>query len=163
MSGSLGPPDGVILHFRTGVKQIYDPFARRAAAALLVVLVGSLVPACNRSSMKLYPVSGKVLVKDQPADGAQVVFQPVGGATPEKPAAYGTAGADGSFKLRTEPHGDGAAAGDYDVMVMWMAVDPKDEMGRIAKLSGKWADPAKPLLKATVKESKNELEPFRLN
>jgi hypothetical protein len=113
--------------------------------------------------MKLYPVSGKVLVKDQPADGAQVVFQPTGGATEQKPMAYGTVAADGSFKLRTEPHGEGAAPGDYDVMVTWMAVDPKDEMGRIAKLPGKWADPAKPLLKATVKESNNELEPFRLN
>lgn len=77
--------------------------------------------------------------------------------------AYGTVSQDGSFTVRTEPHGEGAVAGDYDVMVTWYAVDPRDEQGRIAKLPGKWADPSQPLLKATVKEGKNQLEPFRLN
>jgi hypothetical protein len=146
-----------------GVKHYCDLPAHRLALAGLLVLAGLTASACNSSSLKLYPVTGKVLYKDQPADGAQVVFQPTGGATPEKPMAYGTVGADGSFNLRTEPHGEGAVPGDYDVLVTWLSVNPKDEEARITKLPAKWADPAKPLLKATVKESNNELEPFRLN
>jgi len=110
---------------------------------------------CGQSSpVKLHPVSGKVLYKDQPTENAQVVFQPPGGATKEQPMAYATATADGSFKLRTE-YGEGAPVGDYDVMVTWYG-----EKGN--KLPAKYSDQEKPVIKSTVKEGSNALEPFRL-
>jgi hypothetical protein len=141
-----------------------------ASARCLLVGVATLAAAigCNSSPVKLYPVQGKVFYKNQPADGAQVVFQSQeeagsGESAAQQPMAYGTVGPDGSFSLRTEPYGDGAAAGDYKVLISWYAVDPRDEEGRISKLPAKYADPANPQLKATVKEGNNELEPFRLD
>ena len=77
--------------------------------------------------------------------------------------AYGTAAADGSFALRTEPHGEGAVAGDYNVMVMWFSSATGDALDAKSKLPAKYADASKPQLKATVKAATNELEPFRLN
>src|SRR5437762_1311865 len=50
----------------------------RLPLAVLLLASVTLVAACNKSSVKLFPVKGKVLFKDQPAEGAQVVFLPAG-------------------------------------------------------------------------------------
>jgi len=139
----------------------------------LAVVATLCCSACNKSSLKLYPVHGKVLYKGQPVEGAQVVFQPQSEeaaaegdsseSTPAQPMAYGTVGADGSFVLRTEPHGEGAVPGDYKVLITWYGADPRDPEQHVSKLPAKYADPANPVLKATVKAENNELAPFKLN
>ena len=134
---------------------------RPLAKLFFVLLLCSLAVGCNRSAIKLYPVNGKVTYKDQPTEGASVVFQPVEGVTPERPMAYGDAKADGTFQLRTE-HGTGAAAGDYNVLIMWYGSASGEVLEAKSKLPGKYADPEKPLLKATVKAGPNELETFAL-
>jgi hypothetical protein len=135
---------------------------------LFALLIALACSGCSKSSLKLYPVRGQVFYKNEPAAGAQVVFQPQGEpgsdeAKAQQPMAYGTVEADGSFTLRSEPHGAGAAPGKYNVLITWYAVDPRDPEKRINKLPAKYADQEKPALVATVKEEKNELEPFRLN
>jgi hypothetical protein len=136
---------------------------RRPIARLFALLLLCLLAAgCNRSSIKLYPVKGKVTYKDQPTEGASIVFQPVDGVTPERPIAYGDVKADGTFQLRTEPHGEGAAAGDYKVLIMWYGSASGEVLDAKSKLPAKYADPENPLLKATVKAEPNELEPFAL-
>jgi len=132
----------------------------RLLSILVLLMLGG---ACNKSTIKLHPVKGKVLFKDQPADGAQIVFRPVNEDPAAKlPAPYGTVGADGSFSLHTELQGEGAPAGDYIVMIMRYGADPKDPNKAANLLPPKYADPAKPILKVTVKEGKNDLEPFNL-
>jgi len=131
------------------------PFARLLAVLLLCLLAAG----CNRSSIKLYPVNGKVTYKDQPTEGASIVFQPVDGVAPERPMAYGDVKADGTFQLRTE-HGAGAAAGDYKVLIMWYGSSSGEVLDAKSKLPAKYADPEKPLLTATVKAGPTELEPF---
>ena len=136
---------------------------RRVFVLTCALSVATLVTACNQSSMKLYPVKGKVLFKDQPAEGAQIVFRPVNEDPEAKlPAPYATVEADGTFKLRTEPHGEGSPPGDYVVMITRYGADPKDPNKAANLLPAKYADPTKPILKASVKEGKNELEPFNL-
>lgn len=137
------------------------------------MLVGLLLVACfcigsvgcKKSSVKLYPVKGQVLFKDQPAEGAQVVFLPAGEENAQfrgaRPAA--TVAADGTFEMQTDPHGVGAPTGDYVVLISWFP--PRDENPNANpknKLPNKYADPRTPLLKATVKEGVNDLEPFKL-
>jgi len=125
----------------------------------------AVISGCKKSSAKLYPVKGKVLFKDQPAEGAKVVFVPAGEENAQyrgaRPAA--TVTADGSFEMRTEPHGVGAPPGEYTVMVTWFP--PRDENPNANpknKLPNKYGDPTNPLLKATVKEGENTLEPFKI-
>jgi len=134
---------------------------------VLVVLMCALAFAfasCSKSSVKLYPVHGQVLFKDQPAEGAQVVFRPAqeSGEGQNPPMAYGTVEKDGKFTLRTEPHGEGAPAGDYAVLITWYDTDPNDALKHVSKLPAKYADQLNPLIKVTVKEGNNDLEPFRL-
>jgi len=120
---------------------------------------------CTESSITLYPVKGRVLFKDQPAEGAQVVLLPAGDENAQfrgaRPAA--TVSADGSFELQTDLHGVGAPVGEYAVLSTWFP--PRDENPNSNpknKLPNKYSDPGKPLLKATVKEGENTLEPFKL-
>ena len=128
-------------------------------------MAGLFLGGCSESSVKLYPVKGKVLFKDQPAEGAQVVFLPAGEENAQfrgaRPAA--TVSADGSFELRTDPHGVGAPVGDYAVLITWFP--PRDENPNNNpknKLPNKYSAPGNPLLKATVKDGENTLEPFKL-
>jgi hypothetical protein len=126
------------------------------------VLTGSLAllaASCGDGGPTLYPVSGKVYFNDQPAEGAIVVLHP---ADPKAPMPSGTAGADGSFTLRTHPHGEGAPAGDYKVVVTWFPPNSREVENPKNKLPPRYADPAQSSLKATVKAEPTELEPFKL-
>jgi len=129
------------------------------------VLVGLSLAGCEKSPVKLYPVHGQVFFKDQPAEGAKVVFLPAGEENAQfrgaRPA--GVVSADGSFEMQTDPYGVGAPAGEYVVLITWFP--PRDENPNANpknKLPNKYSDQAKPLLKVTVKEDENKLEPFKL-
>ncbi len=131
-----------------------------------VLLVGLLATACS-SETKLYPVSGKVTVKGQPAVGALVIFFPEGssGTNP----STGVCGEDGTFTLTTGT-GEGAPAGKYIVTISWP--DPKVKVTEQQKMMGLGGDAPDLLkeayskdrspLKAEVKPEKNTLEPFAL-
>lgn len=133
----------------------------QAAVASLAVLVSS----CG-GGPKLHPVKGTVLYEDKPAEGATVVFHPVRGA-PDAPKPSGVVGKDGTFSLRTHPHGEGAPEGDYVVLVTWFETpapakaggDPPEPRSKLSEL---YADANRSGLKATVKPGVNKLEPFRL-
>lgn len=138
-------------------------FVTRGAVWLVLLLIsGILTTACKQSSVKLHPVKGKVTYKNKPTEGASVVFQPVNGVSADHPMAYADVKADGSFQLRTEPQGEGAVAGDYNVLIMWFGSATGEAIDAKTKLPAKFADPANPILKATVKEGPNELEPYAL-
>lgn len=116
--------------------------------------------SCSGESRKLYPVKGSIFYLDQPATGATVVFHPVGGA--ESTLSSGTVAADGSFTLRTHPHGEGAPAGDYVVLVTWYPPNARELENPKNKLPDLYARHADSPLRATVKPGPNELELFRL-
>jgi hypothetical protein len=146
--------------------QLNTRWVWRLIQSILLVGAGLTLLGCgNSSAVKLFPVQGKVLFKDQPAEGAKVVFLPAGDENAQfrgaRPAA--TVTADGSFEVRTEPHGAGAPAGDYIVLITWFP--PRDENPNSNpknKLPNKYSDQGNPLLKVTVKEGENKLDPFKL-
>ncbi len=116
----------------------------------------------------VYPVSGKVTVKGQPAAGAKVIFysQNAELQTPGIPIPEGTVAEDGSYRLKSYKDGDGAPAGDYAVTVVWnqvieAAADPESVVER-DRLAGRYASPDQSGLKASVKEVENQLPPFEL-
>lgn len=72
----------------------------------------------------VYEVSGTVTMDGGPVVGASVTFSPKEG----QPAAAGRTGNDGTFTLTTYTSGDGAAAGDYVVLVRKYAMAaPSDD------------------------------------
>ncbi|NLX57002.1 MAG: DUF4198 domain-containing protein [Planctomycetaceae bacterium] len=83
-----------------------------ALLALLVVIGG-----CNKgtTSVGAVPVSGVVLLDNEPAVGVTVSFSP---DDPKKGmAAVGTTDSQGRFKLTTRVAGDGAVPGEYTVTI----------------------------------------------
>lgn len=71
-------------------------------------------PASTENQLPTYPVTGKVTQGGAPVPGATVTFSPV---TDGIPAAFGRTDASGVYALSTYGTADGAAAGDYKVMV----------------------------------------------
>ena len=84
----------------------------------VTLLLSALVfPGCSgvdTSGRKdVYPVSGKVTMSGGPVANAAVTFSPKAG----QPVATGRTDDQGQFALTTYEPGDGAAAGEYAVLV----------------------------------------------
>ena len=166
----------------------------RSRVAVLVMLVSAaMLASCGRSDgPPLYPVSGKVMYKGEPAAGAYVVLVRDAPAVPGAPAGAeeppsATVEEDGRFTVSSGERGEGAPAGKYKVMITWrtgVGADaakaqeesekkkrgPKVRIARADKhamlapdrLKGRYSQPEKPLLTAEVKPGTNNLPPFEL-
>ncbi len=126
----------------------------------------ALVLACASCNMNnTYPVSGKVTYNGSPASGAAVYFVRKGGDSSNDPAILGIVQEDGSFELACGSSGTGAPPGDYDVLIAWKRVR-RPGQGRSQfgpdKRNDRYADPAHPLLHATVEAKANHLPYFEL-
>jgi hypothetical protein len=124
-----------------------------------------LALACVSCGNGLYPVSGKVTYKGQPAAGAAVFFQRQGSDPQNEHTIMGLVQEDGSFALVCGSQGKGAPPGDYDVFIEWKDARQRGR-GRTQKtadkLQGRYADRRRPLLHATIKPEVNNLPPFEL-
>lgn len=143
-----------------------DPQRR---ALLLTILSGILVFAgCGKGKLAVHPVTGVVRVDGKPAPGAMVILCPVGGSDKlQRERPYGTADGEGKFTLTTFDKGDGAPAGEYKVLVQWMAppkpgADRDRGEGSPDRLRGKYMNLANSQLHATVGSGATELPPFDL-
>jgi hypothetical protein len=118
--------------------------------------------SCGHSP-RLYPVSGKVLCKGAPAAGATVFFLRQGGDPMNEHTVMGVVGEEGDFTLVCGSLGQGAPAGEYDVLIEWRrpadrARGPKGP----DRLKGHYADRRRPRLPAVVDSRPNHLPPFEL-
>ncbi len=133
-----------------------------------MLLAGGLalgVASCRRHEQRpVYPVTGKVLFRGQPAEGAQVTLFPVDDKDPKRPRPGGQVRRDGSFRLSTYLSYDGAPPGRYAVVIVYRSPEKKedDENRGPDLLQGRYADPKTTPLKVEVKEGPNNLEPFNL-
>ena len=138
---------------------------RSCGLFLALAVAGSGCTSKSTEQRKtVHPVQGKVFVQKKPAVGAFVLFIPVNEpANPTDPRPRGEVKEDGSFTLSTFGDGDGAPAGDYIVTITWPGkVLPDGREEPEDKLLGRYADPQRSKLRATVKAEKNELDPFQL-
>jgi hypothetical protein len=130
-------------------------------------LTAVLALACGSCANKnnIYPVSGKVTHMGSPASGATVFFHRQGGDTMNDHMIMGIVQEDGSFELVCGSLGKGAPPGEYDVLIEWKRVTGQSK-GRPQhgpdKLKGRYADPKRPLLHATVEAKATALPPFEL-
>ena len=133
---------------------------------VVVSQMAVLALACVSCSKKnVYPVSGKVTYHGSPASGATVFFQRPGGAAMNDHMMMGIVQEDGSFEMVTGLPGKGVPPGAYDVLIQWRRVR-KQGKGRPQPgpdvLKGRYADPKRPLLHATVEAKPTILPPFEL-
>ena len=141
------------------------PSRRHLSATLFGGLMLSLA-ACGHSDHKpVYPVTGTVLYKAKPAEGAQVVFIPLDSVEPKMPHPGAQVRKNGSFRLSTYRSYDGAPAGRYAVTIVYPSPEQKKDDENVGPdlLEGRFADPKTTPLKAEVREEATNLEPFDLH
>jgi hypothetical protein len=111
----------------------------------------------------VFPVRGKLLVDNQPAPGAMVVFHPVNAsAQTERP--FGKVSPDGTFELTTYEGQDGAPAGEYVVTTEWQLSANRDAPGPWPNvLPPEFSEPKRSPLKLTIAPAPNELQPISIS
>jgi hypothetical protein len=157
----------------------------RNVFVLLIAASGALGPAGCGHPAGLFPVSGKVLYKGEPAAGAVVYFH--GEGPPPAPAStipFGIVEDDGNFYLASDGRGDGCPPGKYAVLVEWKSksevpvaqskpsrvkgksrvipVNSRSTRDNVDRLKGRYFDISKPLIHADVLPQSNSLAPFEL-
>ncbi len=136
----------------------------RKVVLFLTVPLALVCASCSNES-NLYPASGKVTYKGSPAAGAAVFFHRQGGDSMNDHMIMGIVQDDGSFQLVCGSLGKGAPPGEYDVLIEWKQVTGQSK-GRPQhgpdKLKGRYADPQRPRLHATVEAKATNLPPFEL-
>jgi hypothetical protein len=150
----------------------------RRALALVSLFAAAFMLGCGNSA-GLFPVSGEVKYKGEPAKGAVVYFhREGGGGAKDQPIPYAVVEDDGSFELESDTLGYGALPGSYSVLVEWRepgdGVTPVKTKGKTKlvkrsrirsgpdRLKGRYLDIKQPLLHAEVKPQSNQLAAFEL-
>jgi hypothetical protein len=135
-----------------------------------LALVG--LSCSSKEKFELFPVRGKVLVKDKPAGGVMLMFLPPVESDKKAARPLGLTSEDGTFMLVTNDE-EGAPAGDYLVTMQWLQNPPPagpkkgvpmppaggDEP--VDKLGGRYLD-RKKAFKVTIVRGDNELPAFKL-
>jgi hypothetical protein len=132
-----------------------DVAVPRSFRLLSVAPLAVVLTSCGQSGPTLHPASGKVMYNNQPAVGATVVFMPTG--TSGGPTPSGVVGEDGTYRLSTHPHGEGAPAGEYNVAVSKFPENAREQANPRSLLPAKYADAAASGLKRTVAAGGGEL------
>lgn len=113
-----GPRVGVVPFFIQAVLFQVGLMTRSAAICLMAVAVTMGLAGCGGKStagrQSVYKAKGKLTFAGGPLVGASVVFAP----KDKQPAATGRTNDAGEFVLTTYDGGDGAAAGNYAVLVL---------------------------------------------
>ncbi|MBA3313549.1 MAG: hypothetical protein H0T47_09730 [Planctomycetaceae bacterium] len=91
---------------------------KRLTLSLALSLLGFVSVGCGGADgdagrVETYETTGKITFEGKPVADAVVSYSPKG----SQPPALGRTGSDGTYALRTYEDGDGAAAGDYVVLV----------------------------------------------
>jgi hypothetical protein len=97
------------------------------ASLISTLMVGMLLAGCwggdaTKGRAKVYKVSGTVTYVGNPVIGAVVTFSP---QEKNQPAAVGRTDDAGEFSLTTYGGNDGAAAGEFKVLVMLTDSSPE--------------------------------------
>lgn len=134
-----------------------------ATPIVLCLLAGCSGRPQDPPRVPVHAIAGKLIVGGRPAGNSRVVFHPIekGAGAPLVPVA--NTQPDGTFRLTTYTHGDGAPAGEYVVTVVWVnEAVPVDECEGVDlmthdRLCGLYADPVTSSLRATVTPGNNEI------
>lgn len=110
-----------------------------------------------------HPVTGKLTVNGEPAEGAVVTLYPVGEKVDQRNSKpWGIVDDDGVFDLQTYEKGDGAPVGEYVVTIKW----PRDindmSQAMTDRLGKAYSNPDKSEWRVTIEEGNNLLDPIEI-
>lgn len=142
--------------------------------ALLGLSAAVLFSSCGDPAgrREVFPTSGELFVRGEPAVGALVAFHPLEEASPELwPLGFPHALVDaaGKFMVSTYAAADGCPAGEYVVLVTWPAAsltteeEGEEEVETVDRLGGRYATREASPLKATVEVRPTTLPRYDLN
>ena len=157
--------------------------------ALVASTLAAAFSGCGESN-GLYPVSGQVKYKGEPAAGVTLYFHREGGEPPGLPVPIAVTEQDGTFVVRSGDLGEGASPGPYNILLEWRdrspassqvaraSFSPPSNGGRKAgratpkirptaslpadRLNGYYSDIEYPQLKAEIKPGRNNLPTIEL-
>lgn len=137
-------------------------FGRQLAIVLLLLVTG-----CGDSrQMKVWPVSGRVLVNEKPATGVEVAFYGLDDNNQSvAPFPRAITNERGEFQLTSYENGDGAPAGRYSVTLVWPtshSTDPETVDESRDRFRGKYASADTSTLTAEVVAGANRDIDFSL-
>lgn len=133
-----------------------------------VVLANALmIPGCGGDGkIAREPVHGSVNIDGKPAQGAMVIFCPIGGSPElQKMRPSGFTDASGKFELISVNPKDGAPVGQYKVLVQWPAGSGAAGSGSTMgtgedRLHGRYMNLEKSPFTVEIKAGTNDLPPF---
>jgi hypothetical protein len=127
----------------------------------LVAVLAWAATGCG-SKKSVYPVQGKIVdAEGKPVSGATVIFCPAENVYDNANKPAGLSDQHGNFTLTTYAQNDGAPAGEYVVAVEWRTGPKNPDKPRQAppdRLGGKFSDPKKSPLRATIIKGKKDVE-----
>ena len=132
----------------------------------LILFIGLAFVGCSDNDfaeVPVQPVSGKLLVKGQPAYGAYIVFHPadsVGMTKGNKP--FARVAQDGTFTITTYNSNDGAPIGDFNVTITWPE-EPESRGPSPDRLKGRYETPEKSGLNVHIDSDTRELPAWDLD
>ena len=145
---------------------------RLVSALLLACALGFCVSGCGGGPKRtpVYPVSGELFVKGQPAAGARLTLQPEIVSDPKLwPMGYPSAivQPDGKFQFSSYAEGDGAPEGNYKLLAQWddsdgiPNEDPEAPPPKL-KLDPAYFDPARSPWSVVVEKKSNQLTRYEV-
>ena len=134
---------------------------------LLFVFALIFGQGCGEPRLDVYPVSGRVLIKGQPAANAEVIFfgQDEVHQSEMAPFPKASTDANGTFTVTSYESGDGAPAGEYRVTVTCRksaADDPELREMAPNVVPQEYSDPNESPLLVTIKPEPNQLPDFEI-
>ncbi len=140
-----------------------------ARFACLNMAVAMLFAGCSadKQAVETYATSGQVTFKGKPAQGARVIFfyasENLRGQLLPTPQA--TVDETGNFRVSCFGDEDGAPAGAYRLGIVWRKKPSGDSYGDSRppdRLKGRYGNPLRSGLTATIVEGENILPPIQL-
>ena len=157
----------------TYIKMEKMPSSRPAIWSMVTICaaVGSMAGCGEKPTNEtpVYPVQGCLLVDGMPAAGAKIALHRADTTDDRGHFPRATVDKDGTFRLSTFVHEDGAPAGEYIVTVRWpdpkvVVRDPYGESEEVPPdlLNGRFATPRASNLRITVPKQPTRLALFDL-
>ncbi|MBL9166006.1 MAG: hypothetical protein JNL18_25010 [Planctomycetaceae bacterium] len=137
---------------------ILEWICKAARVSLAWFLLGGCNEAPRPVRLPTFPVTGTLYVNGEPAVGAMVKFH-----DPSRSGRTAAASVkdDGSFAASFYGVEDGVPAGEYRLLILWMAPPPGGGLP-VDRLNGRFADPARPVRTVKIVQGETHLGPIDL-